>query len=167
MELENISTTVVNDLTKTPISEMKMLPDIGCVYFIFSNGELLYVGSTNSLLKRIQSHHRLRQFLLYDAAEIGWIESTSGVERKEWEQHFISTLNPPLNNSRVEAFGRPTRGMVGELIMCWRKKHNLGLREAARMINIAPMTLSRIERGLDYDSRTLLMVQRWLFGNGD
>lgn len=57
--------------------------------------------------------------------------------------------------------------LIGEVIRCYREAHGIGLRDCASSIGISHSTLSRIERGLDYDSKTLLMVQRWLFGNGD
>lgn len=166
MNFENMSATMINKLPRIPLHEMKELPDAGCVYFIFSSAELVYVGSTNSLLKRIRSHHRIKQFRSYSAPQIAWIGSGDKDLRREWEHHFIATLKPVLNNERLESPCHPLRGMIAVVLPAWREIHSVGLRECARDIGISHGTLSRIERGLDYDAKTLLLVQWWLFGGG-
>jgi transcriptional regulator with XRE-family HTH domain len=58
---------------------------------------------------------------------------------------------------------------LGELIRDWRTLNTVrdqkgyGIREVARQIGIGHATLSRIERGEDFDSQTMAKILLWLF----
>jgi len=53
---------------------------------------------------------------------------------------------------------------VGDVIKCWRRIHDIGVREAAKEIGVSHGTLSRIERGERVEGGTLVKVFQWLFG---
>lgn len=63
---------------------------------------------------------------------------------------------------------------IGELIAAWRQlgllqagqktgERTYGVRAIARQIGISHGTLSRIERGEDFDSQTLAKIMVWMF----
>lgn len=56
--------------------------------------------------------------------------------------------------------------MVGKCIAAFRKIHSIGLRELAREIGVSAATLSRIESGKPCDQNTMVLLFRWLFGDG-
>ena len=53
---------------------------------------------------------------------------------------------------------------IGEVILGWRndQRPRIGIREAARQIGMSPTTLSRIERGLAPDHKSLNSIWGWL-----
>lgn len=51
---------------------------------------------------------------------------------------------------------------LGEVINCWRTVRRIGVREAAREIGVSHATLSRIERGLPADGKTVVKLLNWL-----
>ncbi len=53
---------------------------------------------------------------------------------------------------------------IGILIKGWRYAERMGIREAAKILDVSPATLSRIENGKPTDSKTMLKMFRWLFG---
>ena len=59
---------------------------------------------------------------------------------------------------------------LGEIIQAWRTLNSIrdntgdyGIRKVARDIGISHATLSRIERGEEFDSRTMAKLMLWLF----
>lgn len=51
---------------------------------------------------------------------------------------------------------------LGEVINYWREVRCMGIREAANEIGVSHSTLSRIERGLPADGKTLVKLLDWL-----
>lgn len=51
---------------------------------------------------------------------------------------------------------------VGGIIRRWRVNTDLNIRDVAAEIGIMPSTLSRIERGLPMDGKTLAKLMTWL-----
>ena len=51
---------------------------------------------------------------------------------------------------------------LGEVIRCWRRIKDIGVREAALEIGVSHGTLSRVERGEKMDAETLLKIWTWL-----
>lgn len=56
---------------------------------------------------------------------------------------------------------------IGEVIRCYRRIKDVGIRETGIEIGISHGTLSRIERGEQIDAVTMMKLMRWLFeGDG-
>lgn len=52
---------------------------------------------------------------------------------------------------------------IGEVIRCYRRIQDVGVRETAREIGVSHGTLSRIERGDTMEAATMMKILRWLF----
>lgn len=52
---------------------------------------------------------------------------------------------------------------IGEVIRCYRRITDVGIREVAQEIGVSHGTLSRIERGDQMDAYTMMKLLRWLF----
>ena len=52
---------------------------------------------------------------------------------------------------------------IGEVIRCYRRITDAGIREVAQEIGVSHGTLSRIERGDQMDAYTMMKLLRWLF----
>lgn len=52
--------------------------------------------------------------------------------------------------------------MLGEVLRAWRLRHGMGIREAARILDISAATLSRIENNEAYNAETLVKILDWL-----
>jgi DNA-binding XRE family transcriptional regulator len=55
---------------------------------------------------------------------------------------------------------------LGTVLRRYRSMREITVRDLAKEIGIAFATLSRIENGLDCDSKTLMTVLVWLTGKG-
>lgn len=51
---------------------------------------------------------------------------------------------------------------IGHLIRLHRTLCGLGVRRMAKELGVSPATLSRIERGKECDSRTLMKLINWM-----
>lgn len=51
---------------------------------------------------------------------------------------------------------------LGAALKAWRDKRDLGVREMAKILGTSPATVSRIERGLQPDGKTLINIVKWL-----
>ena len=52
---------------------------------------------------------------------------------------------------------------IGSLISDWRHINRLGIRVVASDIGISASTLGRIERGEEFDSKTMRKLLLWIF----
>jgi len=52
---------------------------------------------------------------------------------------------------------------LGIMIKAWRNQNKIGVRACSNMIGISAATLSRIERGKEYDSGTMRKLLLWIF----
>ena len=52
---------------------------------------------------------------------------------------------------------------IGEVIRCYRRIKDVGIRETGAEIGVSHGTLSRIERGEQIDAVTMMKLLRWLF----
>ena len=89
----------VLDLPKVSIKDTNQLPSISAVYFVVSQkGETLYVGQSVNIKHRWQgTHHRHLDITKHEAdVYVAWMEVDKD-DLLATEQHFIETLNPPLN----------------------------------------------------------------------
>jgi len=51
---------------------------------------------------------------------------------------------------------------LAEVLSCWRRSNDLGVREAAKMVGVTHSTFSRIENGKPMSGETMAIVLRWL-----
>lgn len=52
---------------------------------------------------------------------------------------------------------------IGIVLKSWRESQKMGIRKAAKILQVSHGTLSRIERGKNVDGRTLTKILSWLF----
>lgn len=80
------------DLYKVNITK-----DISCIYFLYNKEkELLYIGQTSSLHKRLYVHMREKDFTYYNFIRIDDLN-----ERLLIETHFISKYKPRFNKQML------------------------------------------------------------------
>ncbi|QLE42735.1 hypothetical protein FD723_21390 [Nostoc sp. C052] len=95
------------DLPSKSIVEKKSLPECSCVYFLKQENEIVYVGQTNNLYKRIKSHTKIKQLknidiiISWDKVKnsymISWVEVKDLCEAYDLERFFIDKFKPRLN----------------------------------------------------------------------
>lgn len=51
---------------------------------------------------------------------------------------------------------------IGQLLNCYRRLRDIGIRKLAKEIGIGHATLSRIERGENFDAETMTKVMLWM-----
>ncbi|MHC5768088.1 MAG: GIY-YIG nuclease family protein [Nostoc sp.] len=84
-------------LPSKSIVEKKSLPECSCVYFLIKQeNEIVYVGQTNNLYKRIKSHEKIKQLKNIDII-ISWVEVKDLCEAYDLERFFIDKFEPRLN----------------------------------------------------------------------
>lgn len=81
-------------------SKRSALPEISCVYFVFTSDSIFYIGRSLNLHQRFNTHNRRTQFAkLGDSLMVGWIKSPID-EIDEIELAFIDKLSPSLNRTK-------------------------------------------------------------------
>jgi len=79
------------------ISDRLKLPEDSVIYFVWTVERLLYIGKTARLKQRINSHHRLVQFLSAgDDVRVSWF-CASKENLEAYETSLIESLDPELN----------------------------------------------------------------------
>jgi excinuclease UvrABC nuclease subunit len=73
----------------------KNFPDVSCVYFLFEQDKLKYIGKTKSLQKRMQGHLGLTSYKIFN--EVKFIEIDDPIDRDIFETDMINKHNPPDN----------------------------------------------------------------------
>jgi transcriptional regulator with XRE-family HTH domain len=51
---------------------------------------------------------------------------------------------------------------IPELLKCWRKFHDLTMRQMSEQLGITLPTYDRIEKGGDFNLKTYLAIRRWM-----
>ncbi len=75
--------------------KLKDLMNISAVYFLINNKNVVYVGQTNNLFRRISEH----KDKLFD--DIYWFP-TNKTELKTVEEYFIIAMNPEYNKTHYK-----------------------------------------------------------------
>lgn len=92
----------IDQLSSLPLTSKQLLPKIPALYFVISEAEqVLYVGATQSLGTRWQSHHRLRQLDQYANVRIAWLPVADSAERQRLERQAIEQFQPLFNETPV------------------------------------------------------------------
>ena len=76
------------------LKALKRLPDTSGVYFVFSGGELLYIGGTRNLRSRMTDHKRFLDFRSYGVDGLCYLEAGDWVTL---ERQYQVKLTPKLN----------------------------------------------------------------------
>lgn len=95
MDIENIQ---IDQLPAVQLIDHKKLPAERGLYFVVSNGEIIYIGMSSNFLNRFQGHHKIFYFRNYPNTQIRWFE-TDTVDLAELEKKAIKFFNPRLNGT--------------------------------------------------------------------
>lgn len=80
----------------------EQLPDEQGIYFVLHRSEILYIGMTNSFLKRWEKHHRFDELSEIEAARIACCPiKCDRATLHQIERKLICQLNPVLNGKKV------------------------------------------------------------------
>lgn len=149
----------LEELPCVPFAERHLLPHSSGVYLALdANGVVLYAGQSQSLRKRVESHHRLRQFK-DTVSSVAWYLTE---DRKRIERALIKELNPLYNRTAISVVTTSKRLRIGVVLHQWRMVERVGLRAVAREMGLSTSTLSRIERGESMDAAALIKILNWL-----
>lgn len=85
-------------LPSVPLSSYRLLPACQGIYFVASNGDVLYIGKAKSLFTRWQSHHRLTDLEQRPGVTISWLQfDGDDALLHEIERACIEYFDPVLN----------------------------------------------------------------------
>jgi excinuclease UvrABC nuclease subunit len=105
MNLPIPETIDVELLPSLPLQKRLLLPNIAAVYFVLSNTtEVLYVGRSQSLCFRWQSHGLFYELEAIESVKIAWIPVDTEANLISLEASCIAYFQPPYNK-----FPRKTR----------------------------------------------------------
>ena len=91
----------VRSLPSVSFEQRKKLPNSRAIYFVSrEDGELLYVGMTESLVLRWLNHHRFREFQRLEGLKIAWLIWEEAESLALVENFFINDLKPIFNIRR-------------------------------------------------------------------
>jgi excinuclease UvrABC nuclease subunit len=97
----------VRALPSVAFEHRHTLPDLMAIYIVVDgSGNVLYVGSTESLRTRWKSHHRRFQIKHVNQARVHWFEINDPLSLRKTEAEWINQLSPSLNRQPVT--GAPT-----------------------------------------------------------
>lgn len=89
-------------LPSTPLSVLKALPVSGGIYFVISESEeILYIGRSRNLQRRLRGHHRLAQFKKASDVRIAWLGISDDSLLPDIEAALILYFSPTHNGTLV------------------------------------------------------------------
>jgi predicted GIY-YIG superfamily endonuclease len=97
MDVTAVDTIEPLTLPSLPFESIKELPKLPAVYFVISNNEVLYIGSSCNLNRRWKEHHRYQDFKELDLVKITWLELSDTNLLREIELTLIYKFKPRLN----------------------------------------------------------------------
>ncbi len=109
-------------LPSLPLASRRELPHCPAIYFVLSGEQIVYIGQTNSLLQRLQTHHRLKECKSLKNARIAWLECSDVKLMPEIEKSLIYWFEPTMNSQFQQ---RSTK--YGEI----KKRYQIMLTETA------------------------------------
>lgn len=116
------------------------------VYFLYSGAELIYVGRTTALQKRLDWHRRNGR--AFDSFTV--IEYVNADAARAAEKHFIAELRPTRNTqhaSKAKAPCNSAANVAGNLRRLMAQHGHATPSAAARHIGISQQQLCRILHG--------------------
>jgi hypothetical protein len=75
------------------------IPELSCIYLVCSKGEVIYVGQTVNLKRRMRDHLKSERFRHYKDVEIRWQVENDKVIRLRLEGIYILNYMPPENKA--------------------------------------------------------------------
>lgn len=98
------------DISRLPtesIDNISDLPFVPAVYILHQAGSVLYVGKTNSLKRRIQSHEVVKKLRAGgEAVNISWVAVKNEEELDLLELQYAHAFQPPLNRAVARYDGK-------------------------------------------------------------
>jgi hypothetical protein len=89
--------SMLSGLPSVSVTNLSSLPTCEAIYFVFNDKELLYIGQSSNLARRLKAHHRRYEFIA-NKARLCWF-SSEGSPRLEIESELIKYFKPPINNT--------------------------------------------------------------------
>ena len=71
------------------------------IYFLISDGVIVYIGESNSVYNRIAEHLKDSKLKKFDSYTIELMNDSTKKERKSMEEMYISLHNPKYNKKNV------------------------------------------------------------------
>ena len=133
--------TAAIDPLKLPtisLSQRKHLPPVCAVYFVLHENEVVYIGRSNVLKQRWESHHRLKEFnSLPGEVRVAWLICDSPEFMDELEKLMIAQFKPWMNGSSVEyATPRKTIYLEPELMQALEERAKEEKRTVSNLCNL-------------------------------
>jgi predicted GIY-YIG superfamily endonuclease len=97
MDVTAVDTIEPLTLPSLPFELIKELPKRSAVYFVISNNEVVYIGSSCNLNRRWKEHHRYHDFKKLELVQISWLELCNSNLLQEIELTLIYKFKPRLN----------------------------------------------------------------------
>jgi hypothetical protein len=84
-------------LPGAPLVSLRLMPQVGVIYFITEGWSLQYIGSTDNLRNRMYDHRKNGQWA--DGAWVRWLDLRllEPISKRQAEQRLIRTLQPERN----------------------------------------------------------------------
>lgn len=97
--LQRYTMQTVNPLALpwTPLKWKNALPGCCGIYFVLSEGKVIYIGRSKSISRRWLNHHRYEMIAAYPDVRIAWMEVSDEFLLREIENALIQYFDPPLN----------------------------------------------------------------------
>ena len=94
--MKNIEDLIIFGARKADMKNLRSIPNVGGVYFLCDDAEIIYIGHSEAMRERIRGHIRTKKvngvlFLQYD-----------GRIRIVFEKLFIQIFQPRLNRKKPD-----------------------------------------------------------------
>lgn len=97
-------------LPSLPLVERSGLPNLPAIYFVIAGEQVVYIGQTKNLVRRLLTHDKLKKFTRAGAeTRIAWLECNELSLLRQIESVLIEYFAPTLN-------GRDARSKRSEKI---------------------------------------------------
>lgn len=117
------------------------------IYIAFSaEGNVLYVGRSNDIRKRWQSHTRLKHLKQIQDVRIAWLEVSDAYLLRILETALIEYFKPEFNNPKYTSPTPQRKGSRVEIVNL-RKCLHLTQRQVAQATGVTEQTISNWEVG--------------------
>jgi len=104
---------MMDDWSMMDFCSVDTLPEVPGIYFLMNDVELVYVGHSQNIKKRVRAHHGQWNCVTFVGGEKVDVDSFDSIyyfecqykpERKEYEQMFIEDYAPKLNAEDWRAY---------------------------------------------------------------
>lgn len=88
---------IIENLPSVPVGEYLHLPNVGGVYFAYSQDRICYIGAAGNFYLRWRHHRMLTRLEAETDGRIAWVVVNDERERHQLEQESIKHLKPLWN----------------------------------------------------------------------